>query len=109
MSKLSKREGPDEVEPVRIGRVRYEAVHWGRDLGVEQNGGFIAAYDEPSGERLWILKVYDIHYDPQRERDVQDVFITNLAPNGTDGKLRVEDEEGREYLVEPRSRTVTAL
>jgi hypothetical protein len=105
MSKLGKREGPDPVEPLVIGAVRYEAVHWGSEIGAEQNGGYIAAVDSATGNRLWTLKVYDINYDPSRERDVQDVFITKLSPAESAGKITVTDEDGRHFIVDPQSRT----
>jgi hypothetical protein len=109
MSKLGKREGPDPVEPVVIGGVRYEAVHWGSEIGADQNGGYIAAVDPVTGNRLWTLKVYDIDYDPARERDVQDVFITKLSAAESAGKLRVTDEDGRNFIVDPQSRTASQL
>jgi len=108
MSKLGKREGPDPVEPVTINGIRYEAIHWGSEINVGQNGGYIAAVDPATGTRLWTLKGYNINYDPLRERDVQDVFITSLA-GGSDGKLRVIDEEGRNFIVDPQSRTATQI
>jgi len=107
MSKMAKREGPDTVNPVTINGIRFEAVHWGKDLGVEQNGGYIAAVDPLSGERLWTLMVYAIDYDADRERDVQDLFITSLTE--TDGKLKVVNEDEREFIVDPQTRKVTAL
>ena len=107
MSKMAKREGPDPVDPVTINGIRFEVVHWGKELGVGQNGGYIVAVDPASGERLWTLMVYGIDYDADRERDVQDLFITSL--NETDGKLKVVDEDEREFIVDPQSRKVTAL
>jgi hypothetical protein len=109
MSKLGKREGPDPVEPVTIGGIRYEAIHWGNEIGVEQNGGYIAAVDPVTGNRLWTLKVYNTSYDPLRERDVQDVFITKLAGGESAGKIRVIDENGRNFIVDPQSRTATQV
>jgi hypothetical protein len=99
----AKRVGPEEVPPVTIGETRYEVVHWGRERGLGQNGGYIAAVDAASGRELWTLKVYDVTYDPDMEEDVQDVFIESLAPRGDD-KLAVVDERGRKYLVDPRRR-----
>ena len=107
MSKLGKRAGPDPVDPIAIGGIRYEAPHWGKELGVEQNGGYIAAYDESTSERLWILRVYEAVYDSKRERDVQDVFITRLSVDEADGELRVEDEDGRTFKVDRQSRSVS--
>jgi hypothetical protein len=107
MSKLSKREGPDPVAPLVVGNVRYEVPHWIDQMGGQQNGGFLVAYDLATNERLWVLQVYETAYDPQRERDVQDVFITRLSLGDKDGELQVEDEDGHKYLVNIHGLTVT--
>lgn len=103
----AKRVGPPDVEPVTIDGVRYEAVHWGRERGLGQNGGYLEAVDAASGASLWLLQVYAIDYDPDLEEDVQDVFIETLKA-GPRGTLKVVDERGRRYAVDPATRTVTA-
>jgi hypothetical protein len=102
----AKRLGPPEVDPVVIGKLRFETLPWGRDRGLGQNGGYIVAYDDASGEELWILKVYGISYDPTLEQDVQDVFIASMSKSFFGGKLRITDEQGRHYTVDPDTRTV---
>jgi hypothetical protein len=101
-----KRVAPPEVAPVTIGEIRFEAIHWGRDRGLGQNGGYIAALDRRTGSELWVLKVYDIEYDPSLEEDVQDVFIASLSRTWLGGKLDIRDERGRRYRVDPRTRSV---
>ena len=44
----AKRVGPPEVAPVNVGNVKIEAIHWGKDRGLGQNGGYIAAFDRES-------------------------------------------------------------
>lgn len=104
--KSEKREGPALVPPVRIGAVEFSVVHWGLERGLAQNGGYIAARDAASGRELWILKVYDVRYDPARERDVQDTFIVEMKPDASGRALTILDELDREYLVDPGARTV---
>ena len=106
MNKTSKREGPSKVEPVSVGGILFEALHWGKNEGFDQNGGYIAAIDPKSNERLWTLKIYDVAYDPERERDVQDVFITRLRKTLFGGKLKVYDEDGRVFVVNPGNKSV---
>jgi len=103
MSKSMKREGPDPVTPLTIGKVRYEAPHFAGDVGGTQNGGYLCASDVASGERLWVLRIYETLYDATRERDVQDVFITRLTDLGS-GQLQVLDEEDRRYVVDLATR-----
>jgi hypothetical protein len=107
MSKLGKRVGPAPVEPVEVGPLRIEVVHWGSDLGEGQNGGWLRAVDAASGEPQWTLQVYRTDYDPDKEMDVQDVFITAVTP-AADG-LVVADELERRFLVDPEQLTVTRL
>jgi hypothetical protein len=104
----TKRVAPPKVAPVTIGAVRIEAIHWGRSRGLDQNGGYIVAVDPRSGRELWILKVYDITYDPSMEQDVQDVFITKIT-KGYRGQLLVWEEKGRRYLVDIKTRSVSIV
>ncbi|NJD04980.1 MAG: hypothetical protein FIA97_00590 [Methylococcaceae bacterium] len=101
-----KRLGPPAVDPVVIGSVRFEVVPWGKERGLPQNGGYIAAYDDASGTELWILKVYEVTYDPKLEQDVQDVFIVSLSKSFFGDKLLITDERGKRYSVDPASRSV---
>lgn len=104
-----KRAGPAPVEPLSHNGIRYEALQWGRQRGLDQNGGYIAAIDEETGEELWILKVYQVTYDDDMEGDVQDVFIVNLTLDEPSGRLMVENEECMRYVVDPVTRTIDKL
>jgi hypothetical protein len=104
---LPKRVGPPRVPPVTLEGVKIKAVHWGRERGFGQNGGYIAALDPNTGKELWALKVYDIVYDPVLEEDVQDVFIRRMKAEG--GALLVTDENDRRYRVDVKTRTVASL
>ncbi len=105
--KSKKRAGPAPVAPVVVDGVRYEALQWGKARGLDQNGGYIAAVDERTGKELWILKVYDVVYDGDKEDDKQDLFITSISRTHALGGLIVEDERGRRYLVDLATRRVT--
>jgi hypothetical protein len=95
-----------EPEPVSYQGTRYEAVPWGKVRGFGQNGGYVAAIDEATGAEKWVLKVYDVKYDPEMEADKQDVFITGLSLKPRENLLRVENERGQLYLVNTVDRTV---
>lgn len=99
-----KRVAPPKVNAVTVGKLRFDAIHWGRSRGFGQNGGYIAALDADSGRELWTLKVYDVTYDSGMEQDVQDVFIEEMKADGD--KLVITDENDRRYVVDPASRTV---
>ena len=101
-----KRVGPPVVPPVEVGALRFEAIHWGKERGLSQNGGYIAAFDKATGKELWTLKVYDIQYDQTLESDVQDIFIKSMSKTLFGGKLKIKDERGRRYVVDPDAKTV---
>jgi len=107
-SPRGKRVGPAKVAPVVVGDLRIEVLPWGKARGLGQNGGYIAAFDRDSGKELWVLKVYEVHYDPKLEPDAQDVFISALSKALFGAKLNVTDELGRKYVVDVLTRTVQA-
>ncbi|MCL7421168.1 MAG: hypothetical protein M8364_09725 [Methylobacter sp.] len=97
---------PAEVSPVVIDDTRYEVVHWGKERGLEQNGGYIAAIDVASGQERWLLKIYDVQYDPMMEEDVQDIFIKSMSKSFFGKKLKIVDELGRKYTVDTTDRSI---
>lgn len=102
------REPPAEVPPVTVDGVRYEVIHWGKQRGFDQNGGYIAAVDAASGKELWTLKVYHVTYDPEGfGYDMQDVFIEKMRKTWFAKKLKIDDEKGRSYTVDLTTREVT--
>lgn len=103
---MAKRLGPKDVPPVTIKNTRFDVIHWGKDRGFGQNGGYIAAFDNASNEELWTLKIYDITYDSELESDVQDVFIVSMSKSFFGNKLKITDEKGRRYVVDTETRTV---
>ena len=103
---MKKRTAPGQVEPVRLDGVRYERMGSGnvRDLG--QNGGYVVAIDDQTGEELWVRKIYDIEYDDEIEEDKQDVFITGLAVDLAKRVLLVSNERGERFVLDIDHRTV---
>ena len=109
MADISKeRAEPPMPEPVTVGDVRYEPLLWGKARGLEQNGGYLEAFDVRTDESLWILKVYDVDYSIDMEDDKLDVFIEELSA-GADGMLTVVNEKGRRYRVDPKDRSVREI
>lgn len=89
---------PKEVEPVIYNGVKYVAPHWGYEYGWKQNGGYVQAWDIKTGKKLWEKRIYEVKYDPQLEKDVQDVFITSLSIE--DGKLVVINERNKKFKID---------
>jgi hypothetical protein len=101
-----KRVGPEDVTPVTVDGIRYEALHWGRERGLEQNGGYIVALDAASGKELWTAKIYTIDYKPMLETDVQDIFIQTIKVSDDKKTLKIIDENNREFLLDLSSKKV---
>jgi hypothetical protein len=104
MKEMAKRVGPPSVPPVTLQGVRYEALHWGRERNLGQNGGFVRAVDPATGRELWTAQIYRIDYQPGMETDVQDRFIRTLAPTAEGRALLVTDERGLRFLLDLASR-----
>jgi len=94
---LAKRLAPKPVAPVISGGIRYSAGGNGTDQ-------YVVATDLASGHELWRVKVFHVHIDPWMERDVQDVFITDLKL--VDNTLFVRDEKSRCYSIDLAGRQV---
>jgi outer membrane protein assembly factor BamB len=103
---LAKRSGPSEVEPVIYNGIKYVAVQWGQSRGLDQNGGYIEAFDYKTGRQLWLLRIYKINYDAH-EKDVQDVFIIKLGIEH--GMLLVTNEKNERFTVDLKTRVVTKI
>jgi hypothetical protein len=108
MQKSGSRIPAPTVPPVSTGGVRYEQVKNGLTAGFEQMGGYLAAYDEASGQQLWTLKVYDNRRVAGKEGDVQDVFFKSMTLQA-DGTLLIENERRARFAVDPKARTSVAV
>jgi hypothetical protein len=98
-----------EVPPVTRNDVRYEALHWGRERDLGQNGGYVIAFDDKTGEQLWLQKIYDVVYDGDMEADKQDVFITELALDVSGQELIISNERDRRFSMRLSDRRVMEL
>jgi hypothetical protein len=96
---------PAKIAPVTLHGIRYAQVA-GKEAVDGQVGGLLAAYGA-QGEVLWTMKVYDNRRRPELEGDVQDVFFSAMSAD-PDGRLRIVDERGETFLVDVKTRSVTA-
>lgn len=92
-----------EIKPVIYNGVKYTAPHFKyikmSNIWVmhDQNGGFVEARDETTGELLWDLIVYKTSYNSWRSMEKQDVFITSLKIENEN--LVVTNEKNKKYLI----------
>lgn len=106
---IAKRSGPPDVKPLVAGDYVYTVPHWSSQNGTGQNGGYIQALDAKTGVETWSIQVYKTKYRPDLERDVQDVFITDIEINVWNTVLTVKDELGRRYEIDLETRKVQAI
>lgn len=98
-------EGPSTVF-LELNGVRYEAIHWGKAQGLEQNGGYLAAIDEKTGKRKWLVRVYKIQYKPDMEEDKQDVFISKISQGLRARTLLIENDRNEYFILDLRNHSV---
>jgi hypothetical protein len=84
----AKRAMPKEVAPVTFKGITYRAIL--------TPVGLVEAYKGSESRPVWTKQIYVTRYDMDLERDVQDVFITNLKI--TDKGLVVSTEDGNYIL-----------
>jgi len=104
-----KRAAPPALASLVHKGVRYTELRRGRSQGLPQNGGYIQALDEASGQALWVVRVYDSTRDPDIEQDKQDVYITRLTLDRARTGLLIDNEHGERFRLDLSSRQVTAL
>ncbi|MDO9526713.1 MAG: hypothetical protein Q7J57_14440 [Gemmobacter sp.] len=96
------------IAPVEHGGLRYEALHWAKERGLGQNGGFVAAIDIASGKELWVQRIYEIVYGDKSPQKY-DRFITTLTLIDGDTALAVTDQTGAVYRLDLGTRAVTLI
>ncbi len=106
-----RRAAPDPVDPVVHDGIRYEVVHFGRALGLKQNGGYLQKLDTESGEDLGFIRIYKVRYRWWRamQKDKQDVFITNLMLDEARSRLLIDSEQDGHYAYDIESGEVETV
>lgn len=97
-SRSSSRIRAPEVAPVVHGGIRYEPLKAPSSEGLSP-GIYLVATELGSGKRLWTTRLWETPIDPNRERDVQNVFLRSLKLDAAAGILDAEDERGRTARV----------
>jgi len=95
----AKRISPLKVDPVIYEGIRYVAPN------DDSRRGYIAAWNVETNKKLWELTLFNNRIDPNREEDVQWVFIKAL--NVQDGRLMVTSESGKTYQVDVNTKAIT--
>lgn len=106
---LAKRDAPVEVQAVTYQGIVYSVPHFGFQNGSNQNGGFVKAVNENSNEVMWVKRIYKIWYNPFKEQDAQDVFITSMQLSSDYKHLIITNERNEMYSLNIGTRKVKRL
>ncbi|TFF90385.1 MAG: hypothetical protein EU548_03265 [Promethearchaeota archaeon] len=90
---------PQKANPLIHKNIKYSAP-WSKI-------GYIEARDVKTDKKLWELKVYEIEYNPNLERDAQEKYITSLTLNS--GMLEVKTEFNEKYLINLKTKEIKKL
>jgi len=93
----AKRTPPPVVPPITHHGVVYSATGDGETA-------FVVAAEEKTGKQLWRAQVYRVQIDPNKEVDVQTIFISGMRLSGE--RLVIQDEAGRCYRLDLETRQV---
>lgn len=101
------RPSPPAVAPVVHDGVRYEQDMQSYRHGGTQSGGYLVAIDQSTGERLWMLKVYEVPSQDAAGVSTPGRYFKSmqLLPDGE--RIEIQSEVGGKYVVDLRERTST--
>lgn len=96
---------PAEIKPVELNGIRFEQASTGLPISASDTSGWLLATDIKTGEKLWLKQIYSAPPseagDPMATSSTSTVYMQKLVVEGD--KLRVEDELGRQFHVDPIS------
>lgn len=104
---FAKRSPPAEVPVVIHESVVYSVPHFDFENGSNQNGGFVRAANEVTNEVIWVKRIYKTWYNPFKEQDVQDVFITSMQLSADKKSLEIINERKQKYLLHIKTQKIS--
>ena len=103
-----KRRAPSAKPVVHMG-VRYEQLRRPQEQGFKQGGGVIAAIDESTKKQLWVVQLFETKFDPEEERDAQEVYVSQLSIDTKGKALIAVDERKRRWRIQLDDHSVTQV
>ena len=100
------RAAPPVVPPVTHAGIRYEQLDDERLPGTDPDANYVVARDAASNAVLWTLQVYRVEAVPGLETDVQAVYFKSMRLSDDAARLLIEDEIGRQFVVDLAARAV---
>jgi hypothetical protein len=103
------RPAPPRVSPVEHKGIRYEQDLESSRYGGGGLGGYLVARDPKTGERLWMLQVYDVKDQTPSGVDAIGLYFRSMKLVRGKDELEIEDEAGRRFRVDVVARTVAQV
>ncbi len=103
------RPAPPDVAPIEIKGVRYQQDMQSYDHGGDQPGGYLCAIDIKTGQRLWMLKVYEVQDHSPSGVDTIGLYFKSMKQVPGRDELEVENESGSRFVVDVVKRTSTPV
>lgn len=95
---LAKRAPPATIKPIEQDGIRYLVPN---DDG---RRAYVQAWDVKAEKKVWEADLFRTEIKPDLEDDVQWVFVKSMMIDK--GKLRIVDEKGRTFMLDPTTRKV---
>ncbi|MBF6649852.1 PQQ-binding-like beta-propeller repeat protein [Methylobacter sp. BlB1] len=99
------RPAPPVVAPIERNGIRYEQDMQSYDHGGDQPGGYLTAIDVKTGERLWMVKVYEVSDQSESGVDSIGIYFKSMALIPGRDALEIEDETGRRFIFDLINKT----
>ena len=100
---------PPDVPPVELDGIRYSQSYGDSQPPERLESGYLMAEDIESGKLLWRVRIYAPEYDPEEERDIQEIYFTGLSIVEDGAALAVENEAGELWRVDPSTGAATLV
>ncbi len=96
---------PPLVAPILHRGVRYEQDLQSWRHGGTQPGGYLVAIEPASGERLWMLQVYEVALQESHGVTTPGRYFRSMALVPGRDELEIENEAGARYRVDLERRS----
>jgi len=101
--------GMPELPAIVFENRKYDEIRNGGTLGLRQRTGYVSVIDTEKVELLFLIKIYDVVFDPDIEADVQDVFFTRMELDAAARRIVIENERGGRFALDLDSLEVSPL
>ena len=100
------RPAPAEIAPIEHNGIRYIQDTVNQSDG-DQNGGYLAAIDIETGNKLWRIAVYEVPDYSAEHLENDGLYFRSMQLVPGQNQLEIVNESGTRYLVDVDARSST--